>query len=131
MELTPTWPQIAIALITLATLIYQYVKEGRRRAWEKEDRAEKEALAIALLHEKEDLALRLNIATATLDKKLDENTQMNKEALAVANNFTERLAESNKRWDALGEAARIEGVAETQTRVREIHEEVVHDAEVR
>ena len=139
----PTWPQIVLAVIGLLTLIYQYVKEGRRRAWEKEDRAEKEAIALAVLKEKEILAglvresqlaldQKLDKSTANLTRKVEENTQINKEALVMANNFAQRLADQNDRWDNLLENDRISGVVATQERVKEIHEEVVvHDTAVR
>ncbi len=101
------WAQLAILAVTIVTLGYHWFAEGRRRKWERQDRADKAAIAE-----------RVVIAEQTLGAKVDENTAVTKEALSEANRFNAKLSAQNKRFDAILATATDGGVANQATSER-------------
>lgn len=150
--------QVAIlttALVTLATtittLMYQFVREGRRHQWEIEAaRRHAEATARAET-ERQQIADRVKVAEVNLNAKLDENTAISRQAFTEANHMNAKLADQGAAFDRLlaaalasSDAAKIVAAVDasqaagavsavqatvdaTAHQVDDIHRSVIHD----
>ena len=92
---------LATALVTLlttmATLVYQFVREGRRHRWEVEaDRRNAETAERA-----ERDAQRVEKAGVALNAKIDENTAISRQAFTETNHVNEKLALQAAAFDKL------------------------------
>lgn len=99
---------ITSLIVTLATLFYNYKREGRRQTWEVERRkweaeaAERHAKATAEAKaEREEIAKRVEEAEVSLNAKIDENTEMSRQAFDVGNNFNGKIAAQGEAFDKM------------------------------
>ncbi len=114
-------------ITTLATLVYQFVREGRRHNWEVESlrRAEQERISIATRVEARALevaskvevkaaevasrvevtaaalASRVELAETKLNLKIEENTAISQRAFTEANHMNTKLAAQGEAFDKL------------------------------
>lgn len=95
-------------IVTLATLFYNYQREGRRQRWEQERReweagaAERHAKATAeAKQERDEIAKKVEEAEVTLNAKIDENTEISKQAFDIGNNYNTKIAAQGEAFDKM------------------------------
>lgn len=135
--------QVAILLTTIATLVYQFVREGRRHKWEEEAKVRHAEATAKAEAERLDIAQRVKDAETNLNAKLDENTEISRKAFTEANHVNEKLAAQNAAFDKLlavalstterraapaGDKALKKTIDHTAEQVSDIHQRVVEDA---
>lgn len=111
MDMANTTTQLAIlvtavaGLITsLATMVYQFVREGRRHAWEVEA-AERHAKAQAAAKaERDEISARVVEAERALNAKIDENTDISRQAFTEANHLNTKIAAQGDAFDKMLQA---------------------------
>ncbi len=138
---------LATALVTLittiATLFYQFVREGRRHKWEVEAAKRHVAASKRSEDERKDIADRVEKAEITLNAKIDENTAISQRAFTEANHMNEKLADQNIAFDRLLSLALAASppersssealdhvqatVDDTAEKVTDIHQRVIDD----
>ncbi len=145
---------VAGLITTLATLFYNYQREGRRQRWEQERReweveaAERHARSTAKAEaERQEIAEKVEKAEVVLNAKIDENTEISRQAFTEANHINEKIKAQGEAFDtmlrealvirettavALAEAASVvasdklqSAVDDTQEKVTDIHQRVV------
>lgn len=141
-------------IVTLATLFYNYKREGRRQGWEVERReweagaAKRHAdVSAAAKAEREEIAKRVEEAELALNAKIDENTEISRLAFTEANHINEKIKAQGVAFDTMlrealaireetavgmAEAAAVvtadklqDAVDDTREKVSDIHERVV------
>ncbi|MBA2720996.1 MAG: hypothetical protein H0U52_17405 [Chloroflexi bacterium] len=147
---------IAGLVTTLATLVYNFVREGRRHRWEVEADERHRKTAMVAEADRAEIATRVEEAERALNAKLDENTEISKQAFTEANHINEKIRLQGEAFDrmlqtalnARGGALTEKGVAElkiaitaddakrdklqdtaddTQQKVTDIHQKLVDD----
>ncbi len=86
---------------TLATLLYQFVREGRRHDWEIEAARRHVETAKKSEEERASLAVRVDGAETKLNAKIDENTAISKAAFVESNHMNEKLVAQAAAFDKL------------------------------
>ncbi len=86
---------------TLATLIYQFVREGRRHEWEVEATRSTAELAATSEKERQAITRRVDDAEIVLNAKIDENTALSRQAFNESNHVNEKLALQAAAFDRL------------------------------
>ncbi len=86
---------------TLATLVYQFVREGRRHTWEVEAAKRHVEASKKSEVERKDIADRVEKAETVLNRKIDENTEISRKAFTESNHMNEKLATQAAAFDKL------------------------------
>jgi ADP-ribosylglycohydrolase len=86
------WATIGLIVTTVLGFVFQAYREARDRRWKRED-AEAKAQIATLAEEHEKAAEQ---GRKLIVEKIDENTQMNAEAIKVANNLNEKVAAAHE-----------------------------------
>lgn len=92
---------------TLATLVYQFVREGRRHRWEEEAKVRYAQATAKSESEREAISKRVEQAEVALNKKIDENTEISRRAFTEANHVNEKLVAQGLAFDKLLAAALV------------------------
>ncbi len=136
---------LATFLTTVATLLYQFVREGRRHRWEVEA-AERRLWDAAKAEKKAaEIAAKVEESEASLNAKLAENTEISRAAFEEANHLNEKIKAQGLAFDRLLETSLVASAAaeaqgavslseiqataeDVQHKVTDIHQKVVEDA---
>lgn len=138
--LPPTWMDgqwmilvttVAGIITTILGFMVQLYREGRNRAWELEDRR---LAAEELKRETQEAAAVLKKETARtrdmLVKKIEENTQINVDALKQANHVSDKLARIDTIIDNVRTKDQLDHVAAVVDETKEVVSATKEDTEI-
>lgn len=119
---------VAGIITTILGFAVQLYRERRNRAWELEDRR---ATAAALEHKTEQAARAMHkeslMTRDVIVRKIEENTQLNAEALREANQVNQKLARIDAMIDGVRTQTQIEYVAEIVKDTKHVAEATKED----
>lgn len=145
---TTLWGQTLLFLTTLGGFGFQYLREERRRRWDREERDHKEKMAAEeRVRQAAEVQRQLRMDAAQIKSSVDEhhqtmvheltmNTEISRSAFHEANSMNQKIADLSKRYDELLRSSlaatevkqQLTEVVNEAPRIREIQETVEETA---